>query len=116
MPIYEYRCGACGRVSSFLLLRISEEVDPFCKACGSRDVSRIISRVAVLKTEEQRMERLLDPSRFSDLDENDPASIERAMKRMGRELGDEMGEGFEESVEEAMAEERGGPGDTADSE
>jgi len=105
MPIYEYRCEACGRVSSFLLLRVSEEVDPFCKACGSKEVKRIISRVAVLKTEEQRMERLLDPSRFSDLDENDPASIERAVKRMGRELGDDLGEGFEESMEEAMAEE-----------
>jgi len=105
MPIYEYRCEACGRISSFLLLRISEEVDPFCKACGSKEVKRIISRVAVLKTEEQRMERLLDPSRFSDLDENDPASVERAVKRMGRELGDDLGEGFEESMEEAMAEE-----------
>jgi putative FmdB family regulatory protein len=108
MPIYEYRCEACGRTSSFLLLRISEEVDPFCKTCGSKDVARIISRVAVLKSEEQRMESLLDPSKFSDLDENDPASVERVMKRMGRELGDELGEGFEESMEEAMAEESGG--------
>ena len=118
MPIYEYRCEACGRVSSFLLLRISEEVDPFCKACGSREVKRIMSRVAVLKSEEQRMERLLDPSKFSDLDENDPASLERAMKRMGRELGDELGEGFEETVEEAMAEEASypGSGEASDSE
>ena len=107
MPIYEYRCEACGRVSSFLLLRVSEEVDPYCTTCGSRDVKRIISRVTVLKSEEQRLEGLLDPSKFSDLDENDPASIERAVKRMGRELGDELGQGFEESMEEAMAEESG---------
>ena len=105
MPIYEYRCEACGRVSSFLLLRVSEEVNPFCKQCGSKEVTRIISRVAVLKSEEQRMESLLAPSKFSDLDENDPASIERVMKKMGRELGDELGQGFEESMEEAMAEE-----------
>jgi putative FmdB family regulatory protein len=104
MPIYEYRCDACGRLSSFLLLRVSEEIEPFCKNCGNRDVRRVISRVAILKSEEQRMESLLDPSKFSDLDENDPASIERAVRRMGREMGDDLGEGFEESMEEALAE------------
>ena len=105
MPIYEYSCEECSRVSSFLLLRVSEEVEPYCKACGSRDVRRMISRVAILKSEEKRMESLLDPSKFSDLDENDPGSVERVVRRMGRELGDEMGEGFEESMEEALHEE-----------
>lgn len=102
MPIYEYRCNDCKKISSFLLLRISEEIDPFCKICGSKNVTRIISRVAVLKSEEKRMESLLDPTKFSDLDENDPASIEKFMKRMGKELGDELGEDFEESMYEAL--------------
>ncbi|HEY3275820.1 MAG TPA: zinc ribbon domain-containing protein [Syntrophorhabdaceae bacterium] len=102
MPIYEYYCDACARASSFLLLRASESIEPFCKACGSRDVRRILSRVSVLKSEEQRMESLLDPSKFSDLDENDPGSIERAMRRMGREMGDELGEDFQETVDEAI--------------
>jgi putative FmdB family regulatory protein len=105
MPIYEYRCDDCKRLSSFLLLRVGEAIDPYCKACGSKNVSKMISRVAVLKSEERRMESLLDPAKFSDLDENDPRSIERVARRMGRELGDELGEGFEESMEEALAEE-----------
>jgi len=83
-------------------LRASEEIDPYCKSCGSKNVDRIISRVAVLKSEEKRMESLLDPTKFSDIDENDPSSIEKFMKKMGKELGDEMGEGFEESMYEAM--------------
>jgi hypothetical protein len=49
------------------------------------------------------MESLLDPSKFSDLDENDPRSVERMMKRMGQEMGDELGEGFEEEMEEALS-------------
>lgn len=109
MPIYEYRCNKCKKVSSFLLLRISEEINPFCKHCGSRDVVKAISRVAVLKSEEQRLESMLDPSKFSDLDENDPRSVERVMRRMGKELGDELGEGLEESMEEALAEGSSGP-------
>jgi putative FmdB family regulatory protein len=108
MPIYEYYCDRCKKVSSFLLLRVTEEIDPYCKSCNGRDVRRILSRVAVLKSEEQRMESLLDPSKLSDIDENDPKSVEKLMKRMGREFGDELGEGFEEEMEEAMAE----PGST----
>jgi hypothetical protein len=67
-------------------------------------VTKIVSRVAVLKSEEKRLESMLDPSKFSDLDENDPGSVERVMRRMGKELGDELGEGFEESMEEALSE------------
>lgn len=66
----------------------------------------MLSRVTVLKSEEKRMESMLDPSKFSDLDENDPRSVERLMKRMGRELGDELGEGFEKSMEEALDEQQ----------
>ncbi len=103
MPIYEYQCLLCKKISSFLLLRASEEVEPYCKACGSKDVKKRMSRVALLRGEERMMESLLDPIKFSDLDENDPSSIERAMKRMGREFGDELGEGFEQTVEEALS-------------
>jgi putative FmdB family regulatory protein len=111
MPIYEYVCNDCRKISSFLLLRVTEDVEPFCKACGGRNVRRILSRIAVLKSEERRLEGLLDPAKFSDLDENDPASVERAMRRMGKDLGDELGEGFEESLEEALGEPDTMPGE-----
>ncbi len=71
----------------------------------------MLSRVTVLKSEEKRLEGLLDPAKFSDLDENDPSSVERVMRRMGRELGDELGEGFEESLEESFAESEGSTGE-----
>ncbi len=109
MPIYEYYCNSCKKISAFLLLRATEEVEPYCRYCESRSVRRILSRVAVLKSEEQRMESLLDPSKLGDIDENDPKSVERLMKRMGSELGDELGEGFEQEMEEAMASEGASP-------
>jgi putative FmdB family regulatory protein len=109
MPIYEYYCSTCKKTSSFLLLRATEEVAPFCKGCKSTDVTRVISRVAVLKSEEKRMESLLDPSTLGNLDENDPRSVEKLMKRMGSELGDELGEGFEEEMEEALSSEGASP-------
>lgn len=111
MPIYEYVCKGCGKTSSFLLLRVSEDIEPYCKHCASREVSRILSRVAVLKSEERRMESLLDPSKFSDLDENDPASVERMMRRMSKEFGEDLGGGFEENMEEALSGDEPIPGE-----
>jgi len=72
-----------------------------------------MSRFATVKSEEARLESLADPSSVGDLDENDPASVARFMKRMGREMGDELGDDFDEAVDEAMAEEsgEGGPED-----
>ena len=105
MPIYEYYCDACKKRSSFLLLRVNEAVEPYCKHCKSPAVKRVLSRVAVLRSEEKRMESLLEPSKLGELDENDPRSIERLMKRVGGELGEDLGDGFEEEMEEAMARE-----------
>lgn len=102
MPIYEYECLKCKRISSFLVLRAKEE-EIYCKYCGSKEVKRILSRVSLLKGEEKRMESLLDPSKLSDFDEKDPRSVERFVKRIGKELGEDVSD-FEEIVEEAEKE------------
>jgi hypothetical protein len=47
---------------------------------------------------------MADAASFGDLDENDPASVARLMKRMGREMGEDLGDDFEEAVDEAMEE------------
>jgi putative FmdB family regulatory protein len=101
MPIYEYRCRACRKKSTFLTLSVSAALDPKCKHCGSADMEKLVSRVAMLRSEESRMDNLADPSKLSGLDENDPASVARWMKKMGREMGDELGEDFEEEIDRA---------------
>ncbi|MDO9071383.1 MAG: zinc ribbon domain-containing protein, partial [Deltaproteobacteria bacterium] len=44
MPIYEYRCQECQRVSSFLLLNLRDPFVPVCKQCGSHSLERVLSR------------------------------------------------------------------------
>src|SRR5512139_1346567 len=104
MPIYEYRCEACGKISEFLLMRVDEKFTPECKRCKSRKMSRVLSRVRVLRSEESRMEGLADPSKWGDLDENDPKSMAKWMKRMGKELGEDVGD-VDQMMDEAMQEE-----------
>ncbi len=109
MPIYEYRCRECKRRSEIITFRISEDVSVRCSHCGSIEVERIPSRVRVRMSEETRMERLADPSRLSGLDENDPKSMAKWMKNMGREMGDDLGEDLDVDamMEEAMEEKEG---------
>jgi putative FmdB family regulatory protein len=105
MPIYEYRCNDCGKISEFLLIKIDETFIPQCKRCKSKKMSRILSKVRVIRSEESRMESLADPSKWSGLDEKDPKSMAKWMKRMGKELGEDMGEDVDAMVDEGMEEE-----------
>ena len=100
MPIYEYRCEKCRRVTSVLTTRVSEKVDAVCAHCGGKKMSRMMSRFAMPRSEESRMDSLADPSKMGGVDENDPKSVARMMKRMGKEMGDEFGgTDFDEAVE-----------------
>ena len=105
MPIYEYRCDDCGKISEFLLIKTDEAFIPRCKRCQSKKMSRVLSKVRVIRSEESRMESLADPSKWGGLDEKDPKSMARWMKRMGKEMGEDMGEDVDQMVDEAMEEE-----------
>jgi len=107
MPIYEYRCEECGTHSTYLVLK-PQGFAPVCKKCGNQRLTRLICRVAFLRSDEERMERLADPSRLGDIDEQDPRSLARWMKRMGKELGKDMGGDLDQMAEQAMEEEGGG--------
>ena len=115
MPIYEYRCNNCRKKVAVLILNRSDQA-PVCNHCGSNELTRIFSRFAAPKSEEARLESLADPGKWGDIDENNPASMAKFMKKMGKEFGDELGEDFEQEVESAVEEaskEEAGPPDTS---
>jgi len=101
MPIYEYRCHNCQRRVSIWWRTFSEAETgrAHCPRCGGEDLSRLVSRVRIVRSEESRLEDLADPSSFGDLDENDPRSIARFMRKMSDEVGEDMGSEFEEVVD-----------------
>jgi len=98
MPIYEYRCLDCQKRSVLLILKPGHS-SVACKHCKSDNLERMMSRFAAPKSEEARMEALADPSNFGDLDENDPKSMARLMKKMGREMGEDLGGDMDEALE-----------------
>ena len=92
---------------SFLVMSASFE--PLCKHCGGANLEQLFSRFAMPRSEESRLESLADPSSFAGLDENNPSSVARWMKKMGKELGEDFGgEDVDQLAEEAAQEVAGG--------
>ena len=104
MPIYEYECHDCRRRVSLLIRSLASTETPACPRCGGARLTRLMSRFATVKSEDARLESLASDASFGDLDENDPSSVARFMKKMGKELGDDLGDDFDSAVDEAMAE------------
>lgn len=105
MPIYEYRCQDCHRRTTILWRSFSqvEAEPPRCARCGSTNLVRLVSRVALLRSEESHLEDLADPSSLASLDENDPRSIARWMRKMSGEMGEDLGPEFEEVIDRLEA-------------
>ncbi|HEY8491706.1 MAG TPA: zinc ribbon domain-containing protein [Dehalococcoidia bacterium] len=60
MPLYEYRCGSCGRTSTLFTRRIGAPVDARCQHCGGTEMTRLVSPFAQHKTLKTKLEEL-DP-------------------------------------------------------
>jgi putative FmdB family regulatory protein len=111
MPIYEYLCPACNGKFQKLVRGFADPEGLACPRCGNAEVRRAVSRFATLKSDDDRVEALADPSTLSGLDESDPRSIARWAKRLGKELGEDAGEDWDEMVEQMLDEEMGGDND-----
>ena len=103
MPVYEYRCQGCKRRVSLFFRSFSAVSDPVCPQCGSTQLTKLVSRVAVMKSEESRLDEMADPSSLAGLDENDPKSIAGWARKMGQEMGEDLGPEYEEMVDRMEA-------------
>ena len=100
MPFYEYKCLTCGKpVRLFMTFAEYDQMQPACPHCNSVQLQRRISRVSVAKSEDARMDTLMDDSALAGLDEEDPRALGRFMRKMSSEMGEDMGEEFEEVVD-----------------
>ena len=103
MPHYDYTCLACNhRFEVFLTYAEYGKRAVSCPECKSRRVRRRLPRVRMARSDESRAEALAgdfsDPSALAGL-ENDPVSMGRMMRKMGREMGDDLPPEFDDVVD-----------------
>jgi putative FmdB family regulatory protein len=101
MPIYEYRCEACGGVTSRLVLYTTAATSPACKACHNPQTQRVMSRFTYHRSETSRL-AAVDPSAPCGPDYyKDARNVGLWAKKRAQELGVDLGSQFEETVEKA---------------
>jgi putative FmdB family regulatory protein len=54
MPIYEYRCKACGTITEFLT-GVGEDISISCSNCGSVEMEKVMSAASFLGRAMERM-------------------------------------------------------------
>jgi putative FmdB family regulatory protein len=109
MPIYEYRCANCHRKVSIFWRSYSavDESKAQCSFCGSSKLSRMASRVRVIRGSKSDSDTSSPDvgdggdammNELGGLDENDPRALGHFMRKMAAETGEEMGPEFDEIV------------------
>jgi putative FmdB family regulatory protein len=105
VPVYEYRCGGCGRRVSLLVGVTAEPGDEACPHCGSRDLKRLVSRFRRGRSEDARVDELADRLEVAGEPES-PAEMREMVREMGKAMDDDMADEMEEMFEADMEEER----------
>ena len=102
MPIYEFRCNGCRRRVSVFTRSPTASLRPTCEHCGSSSLTRLFSRVAVLRAGDGAGEGF-DESSLAGVDENDPRSIARWVRKMNSEMGEPLDAEMESDLERLEA-------------
>jgi putative FmdB family regulatory protein len=103
MPNYDYVCRNCQqRFDVFMSYSEYGSVKVKCIHCGSEDVRRWMTKVRLAKSEESRMESVVDESALQGM-ENDPQALGQMMKKMGKEMGEDLPPEFGDVVDRLEA-------------
>jgi putative FmdB family regulatory protein len=102
MPIYEYRCADCRKKVSVFFRSFSavDQEQARCPICHGTHLTKLVSKVRVMRGASSASggEDGFDDSMLDDLNENDPRSLGRMMRRMADETGEDLGPEFGEVV------------------
>ena len=105
MPIYEYRCDDCERIYNFLVRSVNAHKTPACPKCGGKRMNRVLSRFSMSRAPAKNAgaeagggEGMSPIPDLAGLDEKDPRSLGRMMRKMAGEAGESLDPQMEEMV------------------
>ena len=103
MPIYEYECAACGRLSSHVILGSERESRPACQHCGSDQAKRVMSAFAVVQSEGSRLANFDTSDARGESFYRDSRNVGLWAKKRAQQMGVDLGPKFDETVESARS-------------
>jgi putative FmdB family regulatory protein len=103
MPIFEYECGACGRIGSHVVLGSQRSRRPRCPDCGSVRTRRVMSSFAVVSSESARLAAFDTAGLRDESYYKDSRNVGLWAKKRAKEMGVDLGPKFDETVEQARS-------------
>lgn len=101
MPIYEYFCFDCRKRVSVLFRTMTEAEAgaAACPECGGPRLRRLMSRLRVLRSEEDGIESMAEDSALlAGLEQEDPRALAHFMRKMSDGTGEPLDEEMDEVV------------------
>ncbi len=102
MPVYEYRCTDCGKKFQALVGVVAGPDDEKCIYCGGTKTTKLVSRFARYRSEDDRLDEVAD--RMEMMGEPESAS---EMREVVREMGKAMDEDVSDEMEEMFESDSG---------
>ncbi len=101
MPIYEFRCDDCERITNYFSRKPDPKATAACEHCGSESTHRLVSSFARTYSREDVLERYGDPATDDKADIKDPRQIGSWVEKRFDEYGVEMPESAREMIDAA---------------
>ena len=102
MPIYEFRCDDCPRITNHFSRKPDPNATVSCEHCGSASTQRLVSSFARTYSRADVLERYGDPATDGDkADLRDPRQIGSWVEKKFDEYGVDMPESAREMIDAA---------------
>jgi putative FmdB family regulatory protein len=103
MPIYEFRCADCGKITNHFTRKIDTELKVPCEYCKSKRTSRMMSKFGRSYSRADIIEKYGDPSEMGSSPDayRDPRQIGSWVEKKFDEYGMDLPEGAREMIDAA---------------
>lgn len=101
MPIFEFRCEACGAKFSTLVGMVAGDSAITCPKCGGESARKLVSRFVRHRGEDERIDAIADRLENTD-DYGSGAEMRSLMREMGHAMDDDAADEMEEMFEADM--------------
>ena len=96
MPLYEYRCDDCQTRSTILVYSWSKDTDRACRQCSGPNLTKLVSGFALRRSWGDSLNWTPSGETLTDVNEDDPHSVDRFMGRIQHEMGGQVTSDFNE--------------------
>jgi putative FmdB family regulatory protein len=103
MPIFEFECSRCGRISSQVVIGSGKRRRHACPHCGSARTKRVMSSFAVVESEASRLSGFDTSAPRDDSFYRDSRNVGLWAKKRARQMGVDLGPQFDATVEKARS-------------